>query len=970
MRSAKYLPYGIILILSLLAGCATRRPVVRENEEDKRDWVESTLRKLTLEEKIGQMVMSRALGHYYSSQTDEFRRLESLVTKTRVGGLMFSLGDVFETKTLIDHLQHLSKVPLLIGADYEWGTAMRIHRGTRFPEAMALGATRDTLLAWRVGSVIGDEMRAIGVHLDFAPVADVNRNPLNPVINIRSFGESPELVAAMSSAFASGLQSRGVGATAKHFPGHGDTDVDSHLSLPVVSHSRAELDSIDLVPYKSLIRRGVDAVMVAHLELPALDPHVVLPSSLSQNVVSGLLQRDLGFQGLVITDAMDMGALVNNFGPDSASVRAVQAGVDVLLVPPNEESAIRTLVDAVRTGKITEERIDRSVRKILGLKWFMVQEEPLSPDSVYAHVETPDHLNLAKQVARRSITVLKNDTILPLPHFGPKRLLNVIVSDIENARTEINRPTTPGSNEPTGDYLTLQLRHRYQNMVTLRLDPSSDSIDFRKLNADCERAEYILCTVFSRARSGSGQMGLPPNLAAAIDTIPGHLKKCVIVAMGSPYILSSFPGFNAYVCAYSEAEVSTEATVEALFGEIPVGGKLPVTIPGLFPFGTGLDLPQSNIRRDQPELVGMISDSLARIDGIIQRAIHDSAFPGAQVLVGKDGAVVYQKAFGRFEYSPSSPPVTSSTLYDIASLTKIVATTSAVMRLYDEGLLHLDDRLVDYLPECANHGKEKITVRNLLLHNGGLPPFKRLYLTCTSPTQALDSIYQTELVYPTGDSTVYSDFDFILLGKIVEKIARTTLDRFVDSVFFRPMGMTRTMFRPPSWIMSETAPTEFDSSFRKQLVRGVVHDENAYILGGVAGHAGLFSTAQDLAVFLQMYLNGGWYNGISFLRPETIRMFTAKQSANSSRALGWDTKTVGGYSSAGSLFSENSYGHTGFTGTSIWVDPVRNTFVVFLTNRVYPTRNNMKIAAVRPILHDAVIRAIMRTPDRTATLVR
>jgi beta-N-acetylhexosaminidase len=960
MHFAKRLPYQILVLAAILAGCTSPRSVVKENQQARQKWVENTLHNLTLEEKIGQMVMSRAYGYYYSDRSDEYHRLENLIEKNKVGGLIFFQGDVYETKILIDRLRTLAKVPLLIGGDFEWGTAMRIRRGTRFPEAMALGATRDTMLAYRVGEVTAVEMRALGIQMDFAPVVDINRNPQNPVINTRSFGESPELVAAMSAAFVSGVQSQGILATAKHFPGHGDSDVDSHLSLPVVSHTREQLDQIDLVPYKTLIGRGIASVMVAHLEVPALDPHAVLPSSLSYNVISGLLKRDLGFEGLVVTDAMDMGALVNSFGPDSAAVRAVEAGVDILLVLPNEETGIHAIADAVRLGRIPEARVDQSVRKILSVKWSLGLTIGLkiSSDSLCDHVETPEHLALAKQVARRSITVLKNDSLLPFSHFGTKKLFNVIVTDVENYRTEINRPNSQWTNEPAGDYFTAQLRRRYQNLVTLRLDPSSDEIDLHKLWMEGERADVILCTVFSKARSGSGQFGLPPMLINAIDSLSLHNKKTMIVAMGSPYVLSAFPKFDAYVCSYSDAEVTAEATVEALFGEIPLQGKLPVTIPGLFPFGTGLELPQSNIRRDQPELAGMVSDSLSRIDSIIQKAVKDSVFPGAQVLVGKAGAIVYNKAFGRFEYSPGSQPVNLSTMYDLASLTKVIATTSAVMRLYDEGKLHLDDRLVDYLPECANHGKGKITLTNLLLHNGGLLPFKRLYLSCSSVQQVLDSVYQTEMIYKTGDSTVYSDFDFILLGKIVEKIAKTTLDHYVDSVFFRPLGMTRTMYRPPTSLRNEIAPTEYDSVFRKQLIQGVVHDENAYILGGVSGHAGLFSSAEDLAIFIQMLMNGGTYNGVRYLQAETIRKFTTKQSLPGTRALGWDVKTVGGYSTAGSLFSEKSFGHTGFTGTSVWVDPERNVFVVFLTNRIYPTRTNTKIMKIRPMLHDAVIRAI------------
>ncbi|MBI1803579.1 MAG: serine hydrolase [Ignavibacteriae bacterium] len=920
-----------------------------------------TLPRLSLEEKIGQMIMSRAYGYYYSSEGDEFRRLEHLVKEHKFGGLIFFQGDVYETALLINRLQSMSDVPLLVAGDFEWGIAMRIRRATRFPEAMALGATRDTSLAYEVGKATGEETRAIGVQIDFAPVADVNVNPDNPVINTRSFGENPLLVADMAGAFTSGLQSAGALATAKHFPGHGDTQTDSHLNLPLVSHSRARLDSIELTPFKRLIDRGIASMMVAHLEVPALEEGRALPATLSSSIVTDLLKKRLGFNGLVVTDAMDMGALVNSFGSDSAAVRAVEAGVDILLILPDEDAAVDALIHAVKSGRISEARIDQSVRKILECKWSLglVENRMVSLDSIPHLVATPEHIALSKRVARNSITVLKNDHILPLQRNGSTKILQVIIADQENYRTEIHRSTSQWPNEPVGDYFTAQLRRRSSNLQTVKLDPTSNTLDLRSVKQKVINADIVLYTIFSKARSGSGQFGLPPELVRMIDSLGMPNKPTIVVAMGSPYILSAFQNYQAYVCSYSDCEASTEATVEALFGEILTHGKLPVTIPEMFPYGTGIDLVQATIRRDNPESVGMDRDSLAKVDSVINRAIRDSAFPGAQVLVARDGAIVYNKSFGHLDYSPASSAVNANTLYDLASITKVVATTSAVMRLYDEGKIRFDDLVINSLPEFNNKGKGKITIRNLLMHNGGLPAFKQLYRTAKSPQEVLDSVFQTELIYRTGDSTVYSDFDFIVLGKIVERITGVTLDKYVDSVFFKPLGMMRTKFNPDSSSWANIAPTEFDSVVRKQIVRGTVHDENAYVLGGVSGHAGLFSTAGDLAIFMQMIMNGGQYGGIQFIRSETITLFTTKASEKGTRALGWDTKTMNGYSSAGSFFGPKTFGHTGFTGTSIWADPEKKLFIIFLTNRVHPTRANTKIMQVRPAVHDAVVRAIV-----------
>jgi beta-glucosidase-like glycosyl hydrolase/CubicO group peptidase (beta-lactamase class C family) len=959
---------GIFILIcsaGFLAGCA--HPPVSEGERtkalaSKSEWVESTLTHLSLQDKIAQMIMPSAFGYYYSDQSEEYRRVEKYIKTDKFGGLAFFQGDVYETAVMTNRLQKLSDLPLLISADFEWGAAMRIRRSTRFPEEMALGATRDTALVREMGIVIGQEARAIGVQQVYAPVSDVNVNPDNPVINTRSFGENPELVAELASAYAEGLQEGGVIATAKHFPGHGDTKTDSHIDLPLISVSRGRLDSVELVPFKRLIQYGVGSVMVAHLLVPALESDAMLPSTLSPSIVSGTLEKELGFNGIVVTDAMTMGAVVNRFGADSAAIRAVLAGVDIVLMPPNPEGALAALTAAVQSGTIPEERILKSVRKILSAKWDLglVNNRAVNLDNISSVVETPEHLQLAKRLAREAITVLKDSNVLPLKRYGSGKVALVIVTDVDQYRTEINRPTNSSPNEPVGDYLVEQMRRRSSNITVERLDPTSNELDFGSIVHNVKNAETVVCAVYSKARSGSGKFGLPDSVIIRLDSLTHLGKKSLVIAMGSPYVLAAVPNADAYVCSYSDAEALTEATVEAVYGEIPTTGKIPVSIPGMFVYGTGLEIPQAVMRNDQPESQGFNRDSLAVLDSIITRAIRDSAFPGAQLLVAKDGGIVYNKSFGRFEYSPSSAKVTNATMYDLASVTKVIATTSAIMKLYEDGKLNLDDKVTTYVPEFGVKGKESVSVRNLLLHNGGLPPFKRLYLTCKTPQEVLDSVYSTELIYTPGDSTVYSDFDFIILGKIVEKITNQPLDRYVRDTFFEPLGMSHTMYLPPASMINEIAPTEYDSTYRKSLVRGFVHDENAYALGGVSGHAGLFSTASDLAIMMQMLMNGGSYGGKQYLKPETIKMFTTRQGKPTTRALGWDTKTMKGYSTAGSLFSEQSFGHTGFTGTSIWVDPTKSLFVIFLTNRVYPTRVNTKIASVRPKVHDAIVRALLK----------
>src|ERR1041385_8416769 len=699
-RLLNFLLIFALLLLTLLLGSCAPEPQSQKDLRAKTEWVEKTLKRLPLEEKIGQMIMSRAYGYYYSAQSDEYHRLEHLVKEHKFGSLIFFQGDVYETAELTNRLQELSDVPLLIGADFEWGSAMRIRRATRFPEAMALGATRDTLLAYRMGKAIAEESQAIGIRQDFAPVADVNINPENPVINTRSFGENPVLVADMASTFAAGLQSGGVLATAKHFPGHGDTQTDSHLDLPVITASRGRLDSVELIPYRRLIGSGVSAIMIAHLEVPSLQQNEVVPATLSSKIVTDLLKNELGFKGLIVSDAMEMGALVNAFGSDSAAVRAVEAGIDMLMILPDEDGAVNALRDAVHKGRIPEERVNQSVRKILGLKWDLglAQHRTIDLRKIPEAVATPEHLQLAKQIARNSITVLKNDGILPLERFGSKKILNAIVSDVENYRTEIHRTNSQLPNEPVGDYFMAQMRKRDYSLESIRLDPSTNAMDFELLMKKAKTSDLIVCPLFTKARSASGKFGLPLSLIDFVDSLLALKKPTVMIAMGSPYALSSFPNASAYLCSYSDCEASAEAVVEAVFGEISTHGKLPVTIPKLFSYGDGIDLLQAVLRKDVPENVGFSRDSLARIDSVITKAIHDSAFPGAQVCIVKDGAIVYNKSFGFLDYSQSSSRVNGSTMYDIASLTKVIATTSAIMKLFDEGKLHLEDTVARYIP--------------------------------------------------------------------------------------------------------------------------------------------------------------------------------------------------------------------------------------------------------------------------------
>jgi CubicO group peptidase (beta-lactamase class C family) len=579
-------------------------------------------------------------------------------------------------------------------------------------------------------------------------------------------------------------------------------------------------------------------------------------------------------------------------------------------------------------------------------------------DAIASRISTRPNRHLAREIARDAVTLLRNKNgLLPLPPDGPMHIVALLAGDTEDDRTDVDRPGSPATSEPVGAYFSQLLRRRSGGCDILRLSPGSDVRDLNEAVARIRRADVAVLCLFVKVRTASGRIDLPDYLRTLATRVAETNTPLAVLAFGNPYIAGNLPDAESIMCLYGDDEPVSEAAAEALFGEIPVHGRLPVSIPGKYPFGSGLDLPQTQLRRDDPAVAGFDPEDLQRVDGVVNTAIADSAFPGAQLAIVKDGLLVYDRSFGRLTYDPASRPVDEGTMYDLASLTKAIATTSAVMKLADSGKIGLDDPVAKYIPRFDSGEKAAITIRHLLLHRGGFPPFRRLWLECPDAAAVIDTIAATPLVAAPGDSTIYSDLGFITLGKIVEKVTGMTLDAFVKREFFIPLRMKNTTYVPPESLRSRCAPTEIDTAWRKSLVQGTVHDENAAFIGGVSGNAGLFSTASDLAVFMQMLINRGAYAGRRYLGEKTVTEFIGRRAPAQERWLGWDMRSSRG-SSAGALFSPASFGHTGFTGTCIWADPTRNLVVIFLTNRVYPTRANLKIAGIRPAVNDAVMRAL------------
>ncbi|MDP1676670.1 MAG: glycoside hydrolase family 3 N-terminal domain-containing protein [Bacteroidota bacterium] len=910
-------------------------------------WADSVLQQMSLREKVAQLFIIWTKAGFFANDEKQWQENLRYAQNVGVGGFYFSNGSAYGFPVNANKLQQISKIPLLMTADFEWGAGMRIQEATTFPRAMSLGATRDTNLAYKMGKATAREARALGIYQNYSPTVDINNNPKNPVINTRSFGEDPKLVSDFARAFIRGTQEENVIATVKHFPGHGDTDIDTHLDIPSINISRERFDSVELVPFKDAINNGVMSVMISHIHAVTFDDTNSLPSTASENIVTKLLKDELKFDGLIITDALAMKGVTKLFSPGEAAKRAVKAGADMLVMSPNTDEAIDSLIEAVQRGEITEQRINRSVKKILEYKQWcgLDTNRYVDVDAVSKVVANNSHKELAKEIARKSITVLGNeDGILPLRNLNGKKILDIVFSDTE---------------EPEDAKELHEELFNRKRIELVRIDPRSNQMEYEDVLKKAKFADLIICQFMFYIRSEAMSGRLPKKASDLMTAIAALQKPIVTISTGNPYVAMDFPPVNAYVATFSPSKASIEAAAEVIFGEQPARGKLPITIPGRYQFGQGVEYQALILRNGEPGEAGFDADSLVLVDSIIEKAIADSAFPGAVLLVARNGIVAHEKSYGRFMYDSSSEKMTTDAIFDLASVTKVISTTSAVMRLVEEKKISLQDKVVKYFPAFGQNGKENVTIYNLLVHNSGLQAWRKYYEFCDTSQCVLDSIFVAPLIYTTGDSTLYSDLGLITIGKIIERVTKTTLANYVDSVFFKPLGMKNTMYNPPVELWKRVVPTEIDSFWKKTYtaVRGRVHDENAATLGGISGHAGLFSTASDLSKILQMELNYGIYNGKRYLDSATIAAFIKRQSINSSRGIGWDTRAEG-RSFTGQYASPITFMHTGFTGTSVVVDPTKNIIVIFLTNRVYPTRSNLKILRVRPAVHDAIFKAL------------
>jgi beta-N-acetylhexosaminidase len=926
-------------------------------------WVEATLGKMSLDEKVGQLLFTTYHGSFTPMDSPAYAEMMHDVETLHVGGFINAtepspLGIVksqaYPTAVLSNQLQTKSKLPLLIGADFERGTAMRIDEGTSFPTAMALAAAGNPKDAYSMGKITALEARAVGIHWIYAPDSDVNNNPDNPIINTRSFGEDPQKVAEYVAEFVRGVQENGGLATAKHFPGHGDTSADSHIDLPVIRADRQRIESLELVPFRAAIAAGADSVMTGHLAIPALEPDPDVPATLSPNILTGLLRDELHYQGLVITDAMDMGGITVRYAPGEAAVRAFVAGADALLMPPVPDAAFEALKQAVESGRISRQRLDASVKRVLEAKarLGLYKERLVNVNALNEHFGKVEWQREAQDISDRGVTLLRDTAHrLPLDETKPTRaLLIALYADPEPY---------------PGEDLDRELRSRVDALTTLRADTRFVKADTLKLPAP-DTYDVAVLAFFVRVSDRKGNVDIPAEQAALADKVYKNGKPVVTIGFGSPYLIEHFPQAETWMAAFGISDVAQISMARALFGQIPVRGHLPVTVPGVeMKAGFGMET-AADPMKVQPMDVRAEAQLQPAFD-VLEKAVADKAFPGATLAVGyKDKVALH--AFGKLSYDEKAPMVNLQTMYDVASLTKVIVTTTLVEKLVEgdfKSPLNLDAPIERYLPEWTAGSRDpqqlewrhKVTVRHLMTHTSGLPAFKEYWRTSTGKADTLRMIFAEPLEYEPGTKMIYSDLGIILMAEIIERLTGRKLDDLAREYIFEPLQMQNTMYKPPKKLWPSIAPTEFDERWRKRLVQGEVHDENAYAIGGVSGHAGVFSTAPDLAAFCQMLLNGGVYAHERILRRSTIAQFIVPQAlSGNTRTLGWVVPTEG--SSSGHYFSAHSFGHTGFTGTSIWIDPDRQLFVVLLTNRVNPTRENHKIAEVRPAVHDAVMQAL------------
>ncbi len=929
-------------------------------------WVDSVYNTLDQQERIAQLIMIPAWSNKGAVHEME---LDSLVRKHKIGGIAFFQGGPNQQVRIINHLQSISKVPMIMGLDAEWGLGMRLDSTMRFPYQVALGAIQNDSLIYQMGREIGRQLRAVGIQMNFAPVVDVNNNPENPVINYRSFGSDPNRVATKGIAYMKGLQEENIISTAKHFPGHGDTHTDSHLALPLIGHDLERLTEVELYPFKQLIDSGLWGIMVAHLNIPALDPEPGIPTTLSAPVVSGLLKNDMGYNGLVVTDALNMKGVADQFPPGEVELRAFMAGNDMLVYVRDVKIAVDAIQKAIQDGRISDEDVENRCKKILEAKYQagLADLKEIETSKLSEQLFPISAQVLRRELTKSSLTVLKNeDDILPIKKLESKNIASLCLGrDRKNS---------------------FQTRlEKYTRMDAFSIDKETDPAEFDSLLVKLEKYDLVIIGVHNMDMRASNNFGMTLEEAAFLREITSR-QKTVVSLFGNPYALGVIPDIDkasGLILAYYDNTLARDFTAQLIFGGIGADGQLPVDINSEFKAGDGLNI-KGGIRFSYvlPEEVGIDHIYLKKkIDSICQLGIDSAAYPGCQVFAARDGKVFFHECYGFHTYDKKQV-VQTSDIFDLASITKVTGPLPPLIRLYDEGKIKLDDPFSHYWPMFKRTDKEGFTVREGLAHYAQLTPWIPYYkeakikecsfgrgdIKMDSSKRFSDRISEEFWVKGKYKKTIYDEIvkspllskkEYVYSGllsyiypELIENLTGQNYQEYLYNEFYRPLGAWTLVYKPLRWFPAERiVPTEKDDFFRMEQIRGYVHDEGAAMMGGVSGNAGLFSTAEDLAKLHQMYLWKGSYGGRQFLSTAAMEEFTRCQYCedDNRRGLGFDKPLVRNDTldpidayPAHSV-SSSSFGHSGYTGTLVWADPESGILYVFFSNRVYPTRENSKL---------------------------
>nr|WP_229724422.1 glycoside hydrolase family 3 N-terminal domain-containing protein [Winogradskyella forsetii] len=936
------------------------KPLQTKDSIQQQKWVDNLYNSMSVEEKIGQLFMVQVFSDKGRAHENDIAKL---ITDQHIGGLIYSKGGPVRQAKLNNELQAASKIPLLIGMDAEWGLSMRLDSTYAFPWNMTLGAISDNKLVEQTGRQIGEHCKRLGVHFNFAPAVDINTNPKNPIIGNRSFGEDRDNVTEKGLAFMKGMQSAGTLANAKHFPGHGDTEADSHLELPTVNFSAKRIDSVELYPYRKLINEGLASVMVAHLNVPSLEARRGFPSSLSKHIVTDILKGQLGFNGLIFTDALTMkGAAdyvekgVDGTGTKSLvkggeiDLMAFLAGNDVMLMSEDPEKGIAKFVEAYKNKTITEKRLAHSVKKILMAK-YKVGLNNYSPIGIYNLEKDLNRLKddlLYEELMENAITVVKNtNSLLPLRDLQTKKIAYVTLGDDDSSvfLDELKKYTKV--HEIKADKL--------DGIITKLQNYNTVVVGFHRSNAspwkDFEFSQKEMAWLYEISRTNN----------------------VILDVFARPYALNdllSVENIEGIVMSYQNSKIAQEKSAQLIFGAIPAKGKLPVSTGQFFPVGTG-EIYNSlmNLSYGLPERVGMDSQLLSRIDSVANYAVNGNMTPGIQLLVARKGKVIYNKNFGYHTYAKKNA-VDFDDIYDVASLTKILATLPVLMELEEKGSLSLDDKLSKLIPDYKNTNKKNVTLKKMLSHYAQLKPWIPFYYaTLDTMTQKPDPKYYrkkrtkgfeievTNTLFMRNDykdsiqkiiqesdllSSLryrYSDLPYYILSDYLEDFYDKPLSEITEDRFYKSLGANYTTYNPrKKFSLKDIVPTEIDNYYRYKKVHGYVHDMGAAMQGGVGGHAGIFSNANDVAKIMQMYLQKGFYGGKRYLEPDTVDKFNYCYycSNNNRRGIGFDKPQLGDEGPTCGCLSMTSFGHSGFTGTYAWADPEEEIVYIFLANRTYP----------------------------------